>query len=152
MNEPTLWWLAAGALIAVELVTGTFYLLMMSLGLVCAALAAHAGASTPWQWVSAAIVGGGSVLAWWFYQKSRPRTAPAESNRDVNMDIGQTVHVTAWSSDNTCSVKYRGAHWDAALQTGQAAATGSHTIVSVVGNRLILQPSPALSPTTQPES
>ncbi len=148
MNEPTLWWLAAGVLVAVELVTGTFYLLMLSLGLVCGALAAHAGASTSWQWVSAAAVGGGAVLAWWFYQKSGPRTAPAESNCDVNMDIGQTVVVTAWSSDNTCSVKYRGAHWDATLQTGQIATTGSHTIVSVIGNRLILQK----SITTPPES
>ena len=43
MADSTLWWLAAGGLIAVELITGTFYLLMISLGLVAAALAAHAG-------------------------------------------------------------------------------------------------------------
>jgi hypothetical protein len=36
MAESTLWWLATGGLVAVELLTGTFYLLMMALGLAAA--------------------------------------------------------------------------------------------------------------------
>ena len=38
------WWLLAGVLVAVELLTGTFYLLALALGAAAAALAAHAGA------------------------------------------------------------------------------------------------------------
>ncbi|NDE73495.1 MAG: NfeD family protein, partial [Betaproteobacteria bacterium] len=41
MAQTTIWWVMAGALIALELLSGTFYLLMLSLGLVAAALAAH---------------------------------------------------------------------------------------------------------------
>ena len=44
MADSTVWWLLAGAAVAVELMTGTFYLLMLAIGLAAAALAAHAGA------------------------------------------------------------------------------------------------------------
>ena len=33
MAESTIWWLLAGAAVALELVTGTFYLLMLAVGL-----------------------------------------------------------------------------------------------------------------------
>ena len=41
MADSTLWWLLAGAAVAVELLTGTFYLLMFAIGLAAAAIAAH---------------------------------------------------------------------------------------------------------------
>ena len=134
-----MWWLAAGGLIALELVTGTFYLLMISLGLVVAALTAHAGMPTPWQWVAAAVVGGGSVMAWRTYKRSQPADAPATANHNVNMDVGETVHVDHWQEDHTCSVQYRGAHWNASLQEGHVAETGTHVIAEVIGSRLILK-------------
>ena len=139
MADSTLWWLAAGGLIAVELITGTFYLLMVSLGLVAAALAAHAGVPMQWQWVCAAVVGGGSVMAWRGYRQTQPAAAPAQANRDANMDVGEVGHVDTWLADGSCSVKYRGAHWDAALQDGQLAAPGSYVIAAVIGSRLILK-------------
>lgn len=139
MAESTLWWLAAGCLIAVELVTGTFYLLMISCGLIAAALAAHAGVDMTWQWATAALVGGGSVLLWRRLKNSRPVAARASANHDVNMDIGETVHVQEWADDGTCSVKYRGALWDASLREGETAHIGAFTIVEVVGSRLILK-------------
>ena len=64
MSEPMLWWLAAAILVAAELVTGTFYLLMLSLGLAAGALAAHAGLGTPLQLLCAALAGGGAVAFW----------------------------------------------------------------------------------------
>lgn len=134
-----MWWLAAGGLIALELVTGTFYLLMISLGLVVAALTAHAGMPAPWQWVAAAVVGGGSVMAWRTYKRSQPADAPATANHNVNMDVGETVHVDHWQEDHTCSVQYRGAHWNASLQEGHVAETGTHVIAEVIGSRLILK-------------
>ncbi|MBP9904434.1 MAG: NfeD family protein [Rhodoferax sp.] len=139
MGDSTLWWLAAGALIAVELVTGTFYLLMLSTGLVAAAISAHLGLTASWQWVVAAVVGGSSVLVWWRIKRSRPGPAPASANHDVNMDVGAAVHVTAWRKDGTCSVKYRGAQWDAELAAGEVAATGSFIVAEVIGSRLILK-------------
>jgi len=142
MADSTLWWLVAGGLIAVELVTGTFYLLMISTGTIAAALAAHAGASMVWQWVLAAAVGSGSVLVWRRIKKSQPAAAPAQANHDVNMDIGETVHVAEWRDDGSCSVKYRGAQWDAALMPGEVASPGSYTIAEVSGSRLMLKKLP----------
>jgi hypothetical protein len=84
------------------------------------------------------------VLAWRAYRQSEPAAVPAQANPDVNLDVGETVHVDHWQEDNTCSVRYRGAHWDAALQKGQAARVGSYLIAEVVGSRLILkQPNPS---------
>jgi len=139
MAESTIWWVLAGAVIAVELLTGTFYLLMLSMGLVAAAIAAHLGATATVQFVVAAVVGGGSVVAWRLYKQKTPSALPASANHDVNMDVGETVHVEAWGPDGTSTVKYRGANWSVSLLPGATPAPGLHTIVEVVGSRLILK-------------
>ncbi len=139
MAESTLWWLLAGALIALELLTGTFYLLMLSLGLVGAALAAHLGAAVPVQLVVAAVLGGGFVVAWRSYKKHQPPALPAGANRDVNLDIGETLHIETWNEDGTSTAKYRGATWSVSLRTGAASSPGPHRIVEVVGNRLVVE-------------
>jgi membrane protein implicated in regulation of membrane protease activity len=138
MNESTLWWLLAGAMVAVELVSGTFYLLMLSIGPVAAAVAAHAGASVTLQLVVAVVAGCGAVVAWRNYQK-KESSPPASANRNVNLDIGETVHVDEWKPDGTSSVKYRGAHWDVSLVADATPSAGRHAIVEVVGSRLILK-------------
>lgn len=140
MADATLWWLAAGGLIVLELITGTFYLLMIASGLIAAALGTHAGLDRTWQWVIAAVVGGGSVLLWRRLKKLQPAIARASANHDVNMDIGETVHVQQWTEDGVCTVKYRGALWDASLVEGETARSGAFTIVEVIGSRLILKP------------
>ena len=139
MTHSTIWWLLAGVAVGVELVTGTFYLLMLAAGLVAAALAAHLGATVTVQLAVAAVVGGGSVLAWRAYRQRAPSTLPAGANHDVNLDIGETVHVEAWEPDGTGAVKYRGAQWQVALMPGAAPLPGSYVIVEVVGNRLVVR-------------
>lgn len=141
MAESTLWWLATGSLVAVELLTGTFYLLMMALGLAAAALAAHAGLPVTGQWVIASLVGGGSVLVWHRYRRGQPTGSPAQSNPDVNLDVGAVVHVDTWQPDGTAAVQYRGAHWDAALLAGESAEIGAYVVAKVIGSRLILKKS-----------
>ena len=65
MADWTTWWLLAGAAVAVELLTGTFYLLMLGLGMAAGALAAHAGLlPVRGQLVAAAVVGFGAVAIW----------------------------------------------------------------------------------------
>lgn len=139
MTESTIWWVLAGAVIAVELLTGTFYLLMLSSGMVAAAIAAHLGASATTQIVIAAIVGGGSVVAWRSYKQNTPAALPASANHDVNMDVGETVHIEVWRPDGTSSVKYRGANWTVSLIDGATSSSGLHRIVEVVGSRLVVK-------------
>jgi membrane protein implicated in regulation of membrane protease activity len=138
LAQSSIWWLLAGGAVAIELLTGTFYLLMIAVGLAAAAIAAHLGFGLPPQMVIAAVAGGGSVLILRAVRGKRVHPAQASENRDVNLDIGETVHVGAWQLDGTAFVTYRGARWSVALRPGAAATSGTHRIVEVVGNRLIV--------------
>lgn len=138
MAESTIWWLCAGAAVAVELLTGTFYLLMLGVGLAAAAVAANLGASTVVQLLVAAVVGGGAVTVWHLRQLRRPAAPAAGANRDVNLDVGETVHVDAWSPDGTATVKYRGANWTVIHRSGNTPSTGAHRVAEVVGSRLLV--------------
>lgn len=139
MAESSIWWVATGLAVALELATGTFYLLMIAFGLGLGAVAAHLGASPSLQMVLAAMAGGASVLVLHYSRKSLVKPVRAEANRDVNMDIGGTVQVEAWSADGTAQVQYRGAAWTVEPQDDGSRALGQHRIVEVRGNRLLVE-------------
>ena len=140
ISASTFWWVAAGVAVAAELTTGTFYLLMVALGLAAAAIAAHLGAAFGTQILSAGIVGGGATAAWHWRRAHQPHSLPAHLNRDVNLDIGERVNVAAWDSDGTARVQYRGSTWTAKLQPGAAPRAGMHHVTAVEGNWLVLAP------------
>ncbi|MGE5118211.1 MAG: NfeD family protein [Betaproteobacteria bacterium] len=140
LSAASWWWVGAGVLVAAELATGTFYLLMIALGMVAGALAAHAGLAQTAQIVAAAVVGGGATALWHWHRFRQPRSAPSESNRDVNLDIGSRVHVDAWQADRTARITYRGANWTAVYRGAAAPAPGEFTITAVEGSRLVVTP------------
>jgi len=133
------WLAAAGVLVILELFTGTFYLLMIAIGLAAGGLAALAGAALPAQAIVAGVVG---VLATGLLHRSRFGRAGREgqdANRDrnVNLDIGQHVMVPAWDNGRA-RVMYRGALWDVELGQGATARAGDFRIVAVQGSRLVV--------------
>ncbi len=136
----TFWWVLAGLAVVAELATGTFYLLMMALGMAAGAVAAHLGLSPSLQIVTAALVGGGATALWHWRRMQHPRSAPAAENRDVNLDIGERVSVAAWGADRTARVSYRGSMWTARLQPDAPAQSGEHVVKAVEGNWLVLAP------------
>lgn len=138
MDESTFWWVAAGVAVAAELMTGTFYLLMIALGLVAAALAATAGAATAAQITVAAMVGGGAVLVLRWGRARSAQAPQAQANTDIHLDIGQTVHIARWSADGSAQVHYRGANWTAIHRTGVVPSAGEHRVVEVIGSRLLV--------------
>ncbi len=140
MSVSTLWWLAAGALVAMELATGTFYLLMLALGAAAGALAALAGQGLTAQLVIGALVGAGATAAWHWKRAHAPKSAPSASNRDVNLDIGQTLKVDAWQADGTARVSYRGAAWSVRYAGTGSPQPGEHVIVAVEGSQLRVAP------------
>ena len=141
-STSTSWWIVAGVLVAAELATGTFYLLMLAVGAGAAAIAAHMGLAFNGQLLSAALIGGGAVIGWHFKRRAEPRAVPAGENRDVNLDIGEIVHVSAWDSDGAASVNYRGANWSARYAGTGSPQTGPHRIHAIDGTRLLLEPAP----------
>ncbi len=140
LSHSTLWWVAAGVAVAVELATGTFYLLLFALGLVAAAIGAHLGLGFSAQIVCAAVVAGGTTAVWHWKRARQPKSAPAAENRDVNLDIGERVHVTQWGADRTARVQYRGSTWTARLAPGAEPSGGEYRVSAVEGNWLVLAP------------
>jgi membrane protein implicated in regulation of membrane protease activity len=138
MADSTLWWLLAGAAVAIELLTGTFYLLMLAFGMAAGALAAQAGASTPMQLFVAAVVGGGAVAAWHVVRRKHFSTRRG-ANTNLNLDAGEAVQVEAWSPDNTSTVRYRGTVWTAVPVGGTPKGTGLHRVREVHGSRLVVE-------------
>jgi membrane protein implicated in regulation of membrane protease activity len=138
-SDATGWWVAAGVLVAAELAVGTFNLLMLAVGMVAGALAAHAGLALPGQLVVAALVGGGAVVAWRVKRSRDPAPEPAASNRNVNLDIGSRVHVRQWNADGTARVEYRGTGWDVRFVGSGAPTPGDYTIRALDGNCLLVE-------------
>lgn len=142
-SASTLWWLLTGVLVAVELATGTFYLLMLAVGTAAGALAAHLGLGPMMQWVSAALLGAGCTAAWHLRRARAPRSALAHVNKDANLDIGETVQVAAWNADGSARVHYRGAAWTVRFTGTANPQPGPHVIVSVQSGWLGVAPAPA---------
>jgi len=140
LSAATFWWVAAGIAVAAELATGTFYLLMIALGLAAAAVAAHLGLGSSAQIVTGALVAGIATALWQWKRVREPRAAPAAQNRDVNLDIGEHVKVDAWNADRTARVQYRGSQWTAHLQPGATPQPGEHRVTAVEGNWIVLEP------------
>lgn len=135
MANSTVWWLVAGALVALELFTGTFYLLMLTVGAVAGALAAHAGLGLIGQLIVAAVVGSAAVVAWHF--KKSKQAPPTEEPAD-NLDVGEVVQIQEWLPDGTAQVKYRGAQWAAVHRPGVSPSPGAHRVAEMIGNRLLV--------------
>jgi membrane protein implicated in regulation of membrane protease activity len=129
LDAPTLWWLMVGIAILAELLTGTFYLMMLAVGLAAGA-----------QVMVSAVVGVATVLGAYYRRRHNPKDPPAQANRNINLDIGETVQVDAWQPDGTASVKYRGASWTAIRRPGTDPVSGPHRVAELQGNRLLVEP------------
>lgn len=140
MADSTIWWLLAGGAVALELVTGTFYLLMMAIALATGALAAHLGLALQGQLIAASFVGVAAVLVWRQRQRRQAQGSTVRNLRSVNLDIGEVLQIDQWQPDGSAQVKYRGAQWTAQLAApDDAAAAGAFRVVELRGNRLIVE-------------
>jgi len=135
MDNSTLWLLVAGGLVIAELLTGTFYLLMLSLGATAASLMAYAGWTLTSQIVTAAAVGGSAVVLWHLRQTK----TNAAQDTNIHIDIGETITVDAWNAQGHAQVKHRGAQWTAVCREGASPEIGLHRISEMQGNRLVLE-------------
>jgi membrane protein implicated in regulation of membrane protease activity len=132
------WWVGAGVLIVAELMTGTFYLLMIALGFLAGALAWEFGAPLDLQLAIAAVVGLIAVIA---LRRSRfgrlRRRTDASRDPGVNLDIGESLNVASWQ-DRRARVMYRGAEWDVELAPGEPEDARHYEIKAVRGSCLIV--------------
>lgn len=144
MAISALWvWMGLAALALIgELLSGTFYLLIVAAGMVAAGVVAGFDLELGWQLLACVA---GIALCTFILRKFgvlRKDKQPIHSNANVNLDIGQHVQVMAWNDLRQTTVNYRGAQWQAQLQHGFPPQTGLHAIAEIRGSMLILQPLP----------
>ena len=131
------WLIMAGMLVILELFTGTFYLLMIAIGLAAGGLVALAGAGFAAQAILAGLVGVCATGLLYRSRFGRDAKRNAARDRNVNLDIGQQVTVPAWDNGRA-RVMYRGALWDVELGQGATPRAGDFRIVEVQGSRLVV--------------
>ncbi len=139
MQDYWWWWGIAVLLGVLELVTGTFVILILAIGCVVGGVLAWAGTGLAAQLVGTAA---GALAAWLLLRSRMPRLGQraVQADRDMILDIGERVHVDRWGDDGSAQVSYRGATWTArrASDDSSPAAPGEHRIRRIDGNRLII--------------
>lgn len=142
--EAWTWWLVlAGLVVICELMTGTFYLLMISTGMFVAAIISLLGFGTQIQILVAAVVSSGATISLHRSRFGWQGRSEVASDPNVNIDIGQQLRVDEWQEQRggvfVARTKYRGAMWDVELRQATGVA-GMYVIDAVEGSRLIVRP------------
>jgi membrane protein implicated in regulation of membrane protease activity len=134
MEPYVLMLITAFALVIAEMLTGTFYLLVLAVAVALGAGAGWLGASFPVQLVTAALLGGvGTMLVRQWRASHAPSHIP-----DQPLDVGESVQVETWNADGTARVRHRGTQWDAALEDATTPRAGTLYIMAMRGSTLIL--------------
>jgi membrane protein implicated in regulation of membrane protease activity len=139
-----IWVIAGFVLVIAELVTGTFYLLVIGVGAFAGALVAWLGGNELWQ----AVVGSAVALAgaWGVHHWHGVKNTGVAENSNF-LDRGQPVVLEGWANENAriARVKYRGALWDAKLARSDDHPSPGATlyITAQDGNTLVVDSAPA---------
>ena len=125
--EPYLLWILVGfTLTIIELLSGTFYLLMLGVAAFGGALVAWLGQGFPTQaMVSGALAAVGCYLVHaWHRRHAGIQMAP--------IDAGQPASFESWTDEpaRLARVRYRGAAWDARVVGGGPLAPGAIVYVT----------------------
>ena len=112
MDEDFLWAILGLALVLVELVTGTFYLLMLAIAAFGAGFAAWLGQPFGVQAVVAAVISGAGCYGVHVYRAKNAKQQMAP------VDAGQPARFENWVDQGArlARVRYRGASWDATVE------------------------------------
>lgn len=131
------WLVIAGTLIAVEMMTGTFYLLMLSVAAIIAWLAQHSDASFLLQ--SIVFLTASALLVGTTYRYRQLKAKTAAYNPADNLDAGAVVTVTHWQN-GVGQAHYRGSHWQVVLDLPNEPSSepidGEYRITRIEGTRL----------------
>ena len=107
-----IWVIAGVALLVAELLSGTFYLLVLGLAAFVAAAAAWFGAPFLAQVLAAGVIAVAGVF--WIRSRKHALATPDMAS----LDVGQSVTLQSWvnQADRAARVRYRDALWDAVIE------------------------------------
>ena len=132
------WLIIAAVLLATELASGTFYLLMLAIAAAAAWFAQLLGTSFLTQALIFLIAS--AVLVTWvhLYRKQTKDTTPNPT--DDILDAGEIITVTDWHN-GIGHTHYRGSAWQVVLQAhNEQPQAGEYRIVRFEGTRLMVTP------------
>jgi membrane protein implicated in regulation of membrane protease activity len=133
MDAALLWAIVGLALVIVELLSGTFYLLMLGVAAFGAAGAAWLGYDFPAQVAVASLIAAGGCYGVHVYrEKNRTRQMPP-------IDVGMPASFENWidAPGRLARVRYRGASWDARVEGLEALEPGTTVyVLATDGNTL----------------
>jgi membrane protein implicated in regulation of membrane protease activity len=142
--ETWLIWVVVGfALVIAELVTGTFYLLVIGIGFFAAALCAWIGANFLVQAMAGSAV---ALVGAWAVHHWHSANRMGDAGKSNLLDRGQPVVLEGWTNESAgiARVRYRGASWDARVADGGPRPEAGSTLYidGQDGATLIVGPAP----------
>lgn len=142
MAQWMIWSILTAVLVILELFSGTFYLLMIAIGLAAGALAAYLGFALELQILMAAIVGVAATVILRRSKFGKFNKTDAAHDPNINLDIGQSLMIDVWNESlggrPSARVMYRGAQWDVDLAPHAQPIPGNFTIREIRGSRLVV--------------
>jgi membrane protein implicated in regulation of membrane protease activity len=135
MEEDLIWAILGLTLVIVELLSGTFYLLVLGIAAFGAALAAWLGQGFGVQAMVAAVIAAAGCYGVHVYRAKNVK------GQMVPVDAGQPASFENWVDQGAhlARVRYRGASWDALVDGAESAVPGPGSLLYVVstsGNTL----------------
>ncbi len=133
----SLWLIVAAALTGLEMLTGTFYLLLMAIAALAGCLAALTDFSGTQQLLIFGAFGLLETVGFTVYRRRHPAKQP-----DSFLDVGNPVVFKNIAPDGNWLVRYRGSDWQARPANGQTSQDAPLVIVKTMGNILIVDNPP----------
>ncbi len=133
MDHAVVWAVVGLVLVIVELLTGTFYLLVLGIAAFGAALAAWLGLQFSAQSIIAALIGAIGCYGVHLYR------AKNRAEQMAPIDAGMPASFESWldAGARLARVRYRGASWDARVEGGDALEPGATVyVLAADGNTL----------------
>ena len=133
MDAYVFWFLLGLVLLGLEMVSGTFYLLVVAIAAAVGGAVAWLGMGIVMQLILSALTGIAGIFI-----LRRTKGTQVVDTANASFDIGQPVHVLKWNDDGSARVTYRGAEWDAQLEISDTPRGSTLYIASIQGSKLVL--------------
>ena len=133
----SLWLIVAAALTGLEMLTGTFYLLLMAIAALAGCLAALTDFSGTQQLLAFGAFGLIEAVAFTVYR----RRHPAKQTENF-LDVGNQVVFKNTTPDGSWVVRYRGSDWQARPAREETRKDAPLVITKASGNILIVDNPP----------
>ena len=133
MEHYLVWLLAGFGLVIIELLTGTFYLLMLGVACFGGAIVAYAGRGFETQIIVAAILAAAGCYGVHIYRAKNSKEQMA------SVDAGQPANFENWVDEGggLARVRYRGASWDAHVDGHGALEAGALLYVKQIEGHML---------------